>query len=530
MARRRTQHATARASRPGARGRARGTAAARRARTSNGEADTIAAVDLGSNSFHMVVARVLGGQPQRLDRLRERVALASGLGPDKRLSREAQERALQTLRRFGQRVRSMPAGSVRAVGTNTLRQVRGPRGFLVRARRALGHPIEVVSGTEEARLIYLGVAHELADDGLRRLVVDVGGGSTECILGEGLDPRVLDSLYMGCISWSGRYFPRGRITRERFDRAVLAARHELEPIERRYRERGWQRCIGASGTVLSIANILRAAGHAEQGIDLAGLLWLRKEAIVAGRSASLRMEGLSAERAEVLPGGLAILLALFEGLGIERMGTSPGSLRDGLLWDLIGRIHDADARERSIRRFQERYHVDVEQAERVRVTALACLEQVANAWGLTDDDHARMLAWAARLHEIGLSVAYSGHHRHGAYLVVHADMPGFSREGQELLGALVGGHRRKLSKEDSAALAEARGPRALRLCVLLRLAVCLNRSRGADPLPRLRLKATPRRLELGLPRGWLARHPLTQADLEEEAGLLKAVGLQLRFG
>ena len=487
----------------------------------------VAAVDLGSNSFHMVVARMAGGQPHVLDRLRERVVLAAGLDDKKRLSARIQEQALAVLRRFGQRLADLPPGSVRAVGTNALRQAVNARGFLLRARRVLGHPIEIIPGREEARLIYLGVAHSLADEAARRLVIDVGGGSTECILGERLEPVATDSLYMGAVTWTRRFFPHGEIRRKRMEEAIIAARLELQSIEHHYQAVGWERCIGSSGTILAIEGVLRAEGWSERGITLDGLERLRREVVDARHTRRLELPGIPAERAEILPGGLAILIAAFDSLHIRRMDITPASLREGLLYDLVGRIRHEDARQRTIRHVAQRYHVDLEHAARVERAALGFLEQVGRAWQLQSEDSRQMLAWAARLHEVGLSVSFTGHHKHGAYIARHADMPGFSREEQQVLAALVGSHRRRLHVDDFRALPGARGQEALRLCALLRLAVCLTRDRSPRPLPAIRLKAGARRLRVDFPRGWLARHPLTRADLVNQSLALRPAGITL---
>ncbi len=509
--------------------RSRSRHAARRARVHRVHRDgLVAAVDLGSNSFHMVVARLADGQPHLVDRLRERVVLAGGLDERKRLTPEIQERALASLRRFGQRLREMKPGSVRAVGTNALRQARNTPSFLVRARAALGHPIEVVSGREEARLIYSGVAHSLADHSGRRLVVDIGGGSTECILGERLQPRVTDSLYMGCVSFTQRFFPRGEIRKQGLDSAVIAAQVELQSIERRYKAAGWDHCIGSSGTILSIDAILRANGWDDRGITRHGLHKLTKSLLAARSVERLRFEGLAPERAALLPGGLAILVAVFDSLGVARMSTSPGSLREGLIFDLLGRIRHEDVRERTIRQYTQRYHLDVEQAARVERTALQLLPQIAHGWNIEGEGERQLLSWAVQLHEIGLSVNYTGHHKHGAYIVQHADMPGFSREDQQVLAAIIGGHRRKLSPELFESLPEARAAAARSLCLVLRLAACLNRSRSSRATQRPRLSTRGTVLRLAFPRGWLRRHPLTHADLLAEAEVLASAGLDLR--
>ncbi len=492
--------------------------------------ETVAAVDLGSNSFHMVVAQHVDGQLVVLDRLRERVALAEGLDESKRLKEKVSERALACLERFGQRLREQPPGSVRAVGTSALRQAKNSESFLSRAREVLGHPIEVVSGREEARLIYLGVAHLSAGTANRRLVIDVGGGSTECILGEGYEALRTDSLHMGCVNYSQRFFPGGEITRERMKKAEVAAALELSPIARTYKHLGWDVCIGSSGTILGIESVLGANHWSERGIDEPGLKQMGRALIDCGSIEKLELAGLPPDRAPVLAGGFAILRAAFKIFQIKAMETSQGALREGLLFDLLGRIHHADVRDETIRRAMQRYAVDVEQAGRVERTALILLDRAAVDWSLESSEARRLLSWAARLHEIGLSISWSGYHKHGAYLVLNSDMPGFSRQEQELLAALILGHRRKLAEAVSLNLPPLRAPLVLKLCVLLRLAARLNRSRSPRPLPPLRLRVRRLRVELYFPPDWLEGHALTRADLEEEARILADVGVELVVG
>lgn len=492
--------------------------------------ESVAAVDLGSNSFHMVVGRVVDDTHFHiLDRLRERVALAAGFDERLALTDKAQERALACLERFGQRLRELPEGRVRAVGTSAMRQAVNAREFVERAQVALGHPIEVIAGSEEARLIYLGVSHTLADDRGRRLVIDIGGGSTEMILGERFEPIRIDSLNMGCVGYSLRYFPDGKIRPDDFRRAELAARLKLEPIERRYHETGWENCVGSSGTITAVDAILRANGWGDRGITLGGLRQLKKSLLVAGNTAKVAaLPGVQADRVPVLPGGTAILLALFEGLGIEQMAISTGSMREGLLYDLLGRIRHEDVRDTTIRQLCIRYNVDLPQAGRVARVALHCLDQVREAWGLDGEFSQQMLGWAARLHEIGLSVAYASYHKHSAYLVANSDMPGFSRADQELLAAMLLGQRKRLAREVFAGLPVGEFEVALRLTVLLRVALRMTRSRSPSPIPHFTATARRGTLELGFPSEWLEAHPLTHADLTEEAEKLKEIGVELR--
>jgi exopolyphosphatase/guanosine-5'-triphosphate,3'-diphosphate pyrophosphatase len=486
----------------------------------------LAAVDLGSNSFHAIVARVVQGELLVVDRLRDTVRLAAGLSPDLKLSDEVTSRALECLAKFGQALATVPPGGVRAVGTSTLRRASNASAFLEEARRTLGHPIEIISGREEARLLYLGVAHSISDDAGRRLVVDIGGGSTECILGERFEPLVTDSLEMGCVAYTTRFFPDGEIKASALRTARTAARRELQPIERRYRTLGWDTCVGASGTIGAIAAILNETGWSKGGITLAGLQKLEKALLTAGKSSKLDLPGLRADRALVLPAGVAILGAVFEGLEIEHMASASGALREGVLYDLLGRIRHEDVRDRTVQRMAERWHADLEQAARVERTASALLRQVAQPWQLEESHARQLLGWAARLHEIGLQVAYSGYHKHGAYLAAHADMPGFSRDEQLLLADLIRAQRRKLTGLVRD-LPPDRAERTLRLALLLRLAVLLNRSRSSRALPPLGLTVDKARLVLTLPARWLEEHPLTDADLQAEGQELGDAGVKL---
>lgn len=498
------------------------------ARTAPAIPDVLAAVDLGSNSFHMVVARYDHGQLVIVDRLREQVRIAAGLDEQDRLSREAVARSLQCLERFGQRLRDMRAESVRVVGTNTLRKARRKGAFLDRAREALGHPIEIISGVEEARLIYLGVAHTTPQEGGHRLVVDIGGGSTELIVGEGLNAKRLESLYMGCVSFSAEHFPDGGITEKRMRRARTAAQLELEPIAARFRSSEWDTAIGASGTLRAVSDVMLARGAVGGVIDRTGLEWLLEKCLAAGNTDNLELAGLAAERRDVLPGGLAILIEVFDRLEIDRMRVADGALREGLLYDLLGRLTDEDARARSVRAMERRFHVDTAQADAVESTALGFLRQVREGWDLNEGLAELILRWAARLHEIGLDISHSHYHRHGAYLLQNADMPGFPREEQQLLAALVASHRRKLHPELIDDLTPPWHLKAEHLIVLLRLAVLLHRGRGPLQLPLIELSARGRGLEARFPRGWLDEHPLTAADLEQEVEYLRAAGFRLR--
>ena len=489
---------------------------------------TVAAVDLGSNSFHMVVARVVGRDFQVLDRVKHPVRLAAGLDARGKLTVAAQHRALDCLAAFGERVADLPLGSVRAVGTNSLRKAHNTLPFLVRASAALGHPIEVISGREEARLIYLGVCRELHAPG-RRLVVDIGGGSTELIIGEGEEPLLLDSLTMGCVSWSTRFFPEGDIKREGMKRAMTAANLELETVADQYRGAGFESAVGSSGTILAVERILIESGLSPEGITVPGLKKLRAALITAGRMGAVRLPGLQRDRRAVLPGGVALLSAVMESLGISRMSTSPSALREGVLVDLLGRFRHEDVREHAISELAGRFGVELSQAARVSATALELFDQVSKPWGLDPERHRELLGWAAIVHEVGLFIAWPSHHKHGAYILAHADLPGFSRPEQEALAALVLGHRGKLDAERVKATAPSPPPELDRLMVLLRLSCRLHRSRAPRPLPPLSLSVVGNGLSLNFPEGFLAERPLTLADLREEAEMLAPAGFVLQF-
>ena len=478
-----------------------------------------------------------------MDRLREPVRLAAGLDDHKRLTRESIEPALACLGRFAQRLRGMPPHAVRAVGTNTLRSARNGESFRREAQRVLGHSIEVIAGREEARLIYLGVAHALAGNGVhvltfndylarrgeRRLVIDIGGGSTECIIGSGFTPVYRESLYMGCVGISRRFFHEGRIDKHRMKRAVLAARVEFEPIERQYRDAGWGSAVGSSGTIRAIAAIARAAGWCEHGVDRGALRRLRRALVRARHVDAVRLRELRDDRRPVLPGGVAVLSAALDALDIEHLHVSEMALREGLLFDLIGRIRHEDVRDATVERRIERYRIDAAQGERVATSALALHRQVAVAWGLEDEDAEQLLGWAARLHEAGLFVSHNQYHKHGAYLLANGDMSGFSRQSQSMLASLVRGHRRKFPSSVFEQLTPGEACRTRRLCVLLRLAVVLNRSRADDFLPGVAALAKDEALSVAFPPGWLDGHPLTRADLEQEQAYLAAVGIRLQF-
>lgn len=489
----------------------------------------LAAVDLGTNSFHMVVARRTGDQLVIIDRLREMVRLGDGVDDDGRLDPKVAARAIAGLERFGQRLLHMRANCVRVVGTSALRRVQRNRGFLERARRAIGHPIEIISGQEEARLIYSGVTQSLPRSTGRRLVVDIGGGSTELIIGRGRDPLDLESLKLGCVVMSKGHFGDGRLSHRRFDRARLAVRQEMEPIRLAYRKRGWDSAVGSSGTIRALYEALRELDPETAAITPAGLDMLIEQFIEAGQVAKLPLHLIAADRRPVIAGGLAILAEVFSELGIKRMHVAEGAMREGVLHQLVGRFTAVDARERTVRSMQVRYQADLAQADRVEATAVTLLRQVKARWRLTDPLAEQMLRWAARLHEIGLDVAHSGYHRHGAYLLENADMPGFTRDEQLLLARMVRSHRRKLALDGLSDLRPPWNQLSERLIVIFRLAVLLHRNRGDSKPPRLTLAPRGRGINVCFKLRSLRKHPLTEADLHQEQDHLRMHGIALRL-
>jgi exopolyphosphatase/guanosine-5'-triphosphate,3'-diphosphate pyrophosphatase len=479
----------------------------------------------------MVIARVVDGHLHVVDRMRERVQLASGLTEDGSLSAAAEQRALECLARFGQRLAHTPTEHVRVVGTNTFRKARNRRAFLRRAEGALGHTIDVISGREEARVLFRGVAHDLPVLSGKRLVVDIGGGSTECILGAGEEPLRTDSMQMGCVAHSERYFPDGRITRDRFKRASLSARLELESVERLYKYPAFQEAVGSSGTILAVdamAKLLPSAGAAYDGITLAAIKSLRDMMIAQGSAERLELPGLSAERRGVIAGGVAILHAVFKSFDVGVMRASKSALREGLLLELVGRLGDQDDRERTVTRLSERYAADAEQASRVEDMALGLARQVEDSFDFTARE-LRMLRWAARLHEIGQTLSFTGYHRHGAYLIGNSDMPGFSEQAQAYIAALIEAHRRQLSAERLLALRQIDGERAVRVAALLRLAVRLHRGRSPQLLAIPVLRVLDNKLELEFAPRFLETHAMTKADLEQERELLAPSGIALSY-
>jgi exopolyphosphatase/guanosine-5'-triphosphate,3'-diphosphate pyrophosphatase len=480
----------------------------------------IAAVDLGSNSFRLQVGRIVNDQIYPLDGLKEPVRLAAGLSSDKILDADAQQRGVTALQRFRERLHDFDAGAVRTVATNTLRVAKNAPEFLVRAEAALGFPIEVIAGREEARLIYVGVAHTLPDPQKQQLVVDIGGGSTEFVIGKSFEPLLLESRYMGCVGYSLRFFPDGRIDKRSLKEAELAARRELQTIVGAYREAGWEEAVGSSGSAKALTEILEQNGFSRSGITRDGLERFKTELLRAGRVDALDLAGLKGDRLPVVLGGFSIMSAIFKEFDIERMLFSEGALRLGVLYDLLGRYHHHDLRDATVNAFVRRYNVDLRQAQQVADTACHLLGQLEPAMADPENLDRRFLYWTAMLHEIGISVAHSSYHKHSAYIVANADMPGFSRMDQGRLSRLVLSHRGKLERVSSI------DPNSVDwlLIACLRLAVVIHRARDARGTPPIAMLREGRGFSVNTPPGWLQKLPLTAAALNEEQRQWGALG------
>ena len=489
----------------------------------------IAALDLGSNSFHLVIAAVSQGEVKIRDAISEKVQLGAGIDAQKNISLEAQERALLCLERYSERLQGLPQSAVRVVGTNALRLANNSTEFLNKASKILGHDIDIIAGREEARLIYLGVSHTLADDEGERLVIDIGGGSTEFIIGSRFEAEMTESLHMGCVSYAKRFFSK-ELSKRQFSKAVTAARQELMAIKKELVQLGWQNCVGASGTIRSIHKILSFQEACDDEICLEGLYQLRDKVLSFERLEDIEIEGLSEVRARILPSGLAILIAIFEALKIYDMRYSTGALREGVLYDLLGRIQHEDVRDRTVHALMQRYRVNVERSEAIKSTALALLKSLEKSFGksvLEDETLAAFLPWAALLHQVGLSVSHSQFQRHGSYLIRYSDLPGFSKKEQAFLAAIIKNHRRSFTMLKKSSVEDYQKDDFEVLSVCLRLAVLFHRGHSDPNIPNLQFSKSKDGYALDFQEGWLSDNPLLHADLIHEQAYLQEVGIEL---
>jgi len=478
----------------------------------------LAAVDLGSNSFRLEIAAAAGTHVERQGYWKETVRLAAGLGPDQRLSARAIQSACACLARMNERMRGLPTEQVRAVGTQTLRQALNSNDFLVEAQSALGYPIEIIAGREEARLVFEGCMHSLPSSDRRRLVVDIGGASSEVIVGRGFAAERAESFQVGCVNMTLRHFGDNIIDRVRMRRAIVACAAEFEEATPDFNSAQWEEAFGSSGTIGAVSAILRAEGWSDGTITAAGLLRLRQALLDFGDVRRVRFESVKADRAEVLAGGVAVLSAVFETFGLHQMQTAKGALRLGLLYDLLGRRESRDIRDATVERIQDRFGVDRLHAEQVAVVAQQFFGAIAPEAG---EEQRKRLRWASQLHEVGAAISRNDYHKHSSYLIEHADLAGFSTSDQHFVATLALAQRGNLRK---VVLALNDADQAARI-LALRLAVVICHARRSVELPRWTLRFG-RTIEFGLGGDWLAAHPLTRHLLDEEAQYWERIGFR----
>lgn len=484
------------------------------------ELPIFAALDLGSNSFHLLLASFKSGKMTCMDRYKDVVRLASGLDEKGRLTDEIMQEAFNSLPKFAERIRHIPKARVRVIGTNALRMAKNSDEFLHKAETILGVPIDIISGAEEARLIYLGVAKDFTPGDKRRLVVDIGGGSTELVLGSA-EPEAVESLYMGCVSFMKRFFPDGKLSKKQYQAAVIAARAELQSIDPRLFSQPWDEVVGASGTICAVHNLCEALFD-RPTITLSHIKTIAEMVYSKKHFKEIDLLDLSPDRKPVLPAGLAILQGVFEELVIHEMISSEYTIREGVVHELAGRVYHQDRRELTIMQMMKNYHVDQAQAQRVQQLAIKLFGDTKDQFVSTVSSPEDLLTWAASLHEIGLQISHGGYHKHSAYILANADMPGFSRQDQRLLSQLVLNHRRKIKLADSSYGVNP----DWHLFVILRLACLFNRRRTMHAQPDIGLRFDENEIHVRLSEEWLADHPLTNEDLDNEKELLKAAGFK----
>ena len=484
-----------------------------------------AAIDLGSNSFHMLVVRHIDGSVQTMAKIKRKVRLAAGLDENNALSTEAMQRGWDCLSLFAERLQDIPKENIRIVSTATLRTATNADIFLQKASQLLGYPVEVISGEEEAATIYKGVAHTSGGIG-RRLVVDIGGASTELIIGQGFDAKALTSLKMGCVTWLEQHFKDRQLNQQNFDKAVAAAKETLTPILDQYKAIGWDVCVGASGTVQALQEIMLAQGM-DEVITLTKLKRLQKQAMQADHLEELEIEGLTLERALVFPSGLSILIAIFELLEIDAMTLAGGALREGMVYEMMAEMRQNDIRARTINSIQTRYQIDKPYADQVTKLALHLAQQCGGENWLPEPQALILLETVTRLHEIGLTIDFKKGGEHSAYLLKNLDLPGYTRAQKHLLAELARRYREQLtSLPEQHAVSDLSARRLLRL---LRLAVLLSHRRDTSLLPEFELKAAGDELSLTISQSWLDKNPLTNAELEIEANRQSDMGWPLEI-
>ncbi len=490
--------------------------------------NSFAAIDLGSNSFHMVIAEPEGSSIRIIDSLRVPVRLGAGLDENKKLKKQTRMLALDALGQFAQRLRGVPLRQVRVVGTNTLRRARNSADFMHEAHSILGKPIEIISGREEARLIFSAVSHTAPDPDTQRLVIDIGGGSTELVIGKGYKPQLLESMHMGCVSYTTKFFNDKKVRSADIKKASVEAQVELSPIKRAYTEAGWTEATGCSGTIKAISRIVEELGISDGTITNDALRSLIAAIDKAGSIEKLELQSISSDRSAVICGGLAVLHALMKTLKIKSLGASQVALREGLIFDMVGKAEHIDIQSQTLLNLINRYDIDAQQSQRVENAVTQFFGQVQTAWDLDEDTDLAQLIWAAKLHELGKAVAHTQYHKHGEYIIGHSDLIGFSLAEQKILALLVRYHRRKINVEAFDPFRKTEKLRVLRLLALLRLAVLIHRGRHTTNLDRFKLKVKEDQLTVTVDQEWLEENPLTSAELQAESDRLLLINFKLK--
>ncbi|MFK8082217.1 MAG: exopolyphosphatase [Granulosicoccus sp.] len=495
----------------------------------NEKSEVYAAIDLGSNSFHMMIAEPEGNSIRKVDSLRMPTRLGAGLDENKCLKPETLKMALDALSQYAERLRDVPRKNISMVGTNTLRRARNRDDFMHQARKILGVPIQIISGREEARLIYSAVSHTFPDSSRQRLVLDIGGGSTEMVVGKGFKPKLLESVNMGCVSYTHQFLSGDQgITAITMKRAMVEAELELQPLKVAYKECGWDEVIGCSGTIKAASRMLAESGITDGAITKDGLKRLVKEIVKAGSVAAMNLASVSESRVQVVAGGLVVLRAIMKTLDIDVMQASQVALREGLVFEMLGRAEHVDIQSQTLANLSQRYSIDERQAQRVEVTATKLFHHVAQTWHLDTDSDLPLLIRAARLHELGMGVAHTQYHKHGAYILENSDLLGFTFAEQKALSLLVRFHRRKIDHSAFDGLPAEERDRLLRLLGLLRLAALLHRGRYDQSLDEINVLIKEGQITVVAPQNWLDSHPLTYAELQAEAERLLHVDIKLK--
>jgi exopolyphosphatase/guanosine-5'-triphosphate,3'-diphosphate pyrophosphatase len=496
--------------------------------TTSGLAHSFAAIDLGSNSFHMVIAEPEGNSIRTIDSLRIPVRLGAGLDKQKRLKPDTMDRALDALGQFAERLRGVPLKQVRVVGTNTLRRAKNADKFLHEAHAILGKRIAIISGREEARLIFTGVSHAIPDPDTQRLVIDIGGGSTEFIIGKGFNPELLESVHLGCVSYTNKFIDNKNVTARDIKKASIAAQLELTPIVRAYTELGWSEATGCSGTIKAVANILAELNLTDGEIRFDALKQLIQAIDKAGTVEKLNLQSISSDRSAVICGGIAVLHAIFKTFKINSLQASQVALREGLIFDMVGQTQHVDIQTQTLANMFNRYDIDTVQATRVEDCATHFFNQVKDSWNLDSESDLSLLCWAAKLHEMGKAVAHTQYHKHGAYLIQNSEFIGFTMAEQNALALLVRFHRRKIDFSAFENLEKSEKNRLLRLTSLLRLAALFHRGRHSTDLSAIKLKARDNQLTVIASQDFLDENPLTSAELSDEASRMLHVEIKLK--